>query len=122
MPSLRELTELFNEGALGLMLAERFHGQIGHTYPMKDSEFMVGFASEPVTPSGKEIGQAVVGFYSGLGYRVEVKKDPDPDVFMANIYSDGRFDGPFLVNITTKYPLTISGPLNHLRVTTTTTL
>ncbi len=122
MASLKELVDLFNNGALGKMLAERFHGERGHVYPRQDSEFVIGFASEEATPSGEAIGIAVTEFYQGLGYVVKVLRYNDPDVFVANVYCPKENFGVILVNITTKYPISLGGPHDHLRVMTNATI
>ena len=120
MPSARELEVLFEEGGLGDMLAVTFNGERGHTYPMKDSEFMIGFKNEEETPSIDLIRPKVIEFYQKLGYEVEINRNfSGHDSFTAVIHHDRNKVSwhAFVVTVTTNYPITPGEKKSFLRVT-----
>ncbi len=120
MASLTELIELNNNGDLGNLLAQKFNGQIGRQYPRKDSEFMIGFASQEVTPPAEKIAKVVTEHYTGLGYKVEPDKHQGRDCFQALVFFKAKDQGCTHIVITTFYPLVIGkgDKHNYLRVTT----
>lgn len=122
MASIRELIDSNNRGELGAMLASRFKGERGRTYPRGDSEFMVGFPSEEETPPVEALKLAIVEFYTGLGYQIEVAEQSPSDMFEAYVFCQGtrKEEGSIYLVISTRYPLVpAEGVLDHLRVTTT---
>lgn len=120
MSSLPKMIELNNEGHLGQMLAENLDGERGYIYPRGDSEFVISFSSEEVTPSVEEVKDLVVESYSQLGYEVEVVKNSPPDMFEAYIFCSRtrKEEGSIYVVISTRYPIVMGGSKNHIRVTT----
>ena len=118
MASIRELVELNNQGDLGIMLAKKFNGKIGHLDPRKDSDFMIGFITREATPSAKDIGKAVTEHYTRLGYEVEPDKYQRGHAFDAVVFFGIKGEGCVTMAITTFYPLTPGDANNHIRVTT----
>jgi hypothetical protein len=116
MPSAKELAGLFNEGKLGEFLAHRFTGQRGHVYPRKDSDFLVVFESEKTTPLIESVRDAVIGFYTEMGYTIIPDTFQAKDSFQANVRYQDDDRVVALLNITTKYPF--DHRLVSLRVTT----
>ena len=107
MPSRNELIELFQNGELSKLLAQRFQGQI-RTYPtkeMKDSDFLVVFESEEKTPDAKKITETVTKFYADKGYEVKPDDNSDSNYFGALIFynRNAREATCISVSITTRY-------------------
>lgn len=119
MASLKGLVDSNNNGELGKMLAQKFNGECGRTYPRQDADLIIVFESEEKTPSAKDIEGAVTEFYTKLGYQVE-KGDCPPDMFEAAVFCGEKVGGAIFVVISTNYPL--DGTRNHLRVTTDVTI
>jgi hypothetical protein len=116
MASSEELKKLFEEGKLGELLARKFKGKRGRTYPNKDLDFLVVFKSEQKTPTAEAIGKAVTKYYTSLGYEVEDGGIRDSKCFEAIISYDRSKSGACCVGlvITTRYPF--NGKRASLRV------
>lgn len=120
MASLQELVVLNQQGDLGKMLAEKFHGELGRrdNTTRGDWDFMIGFKSKAETPSIEAIKQAVVEHYTQLGYQVEAEKSSPPDMFCCMLFFESKGQGGITVTITTYYPLVYGDEHKHIRVTT----
>ena len=117
MASIRKLVQLNRDGDLGKMLAEKFHGECGRTFPQKDLEFMIGFKSESETPMASAVAEAITQHYREKGFKVTID-DLQENCFQCRIHTDNLDSGWINVLVTTRYPLTPGGGLNHIRVTT----
>jgi len=117
LKSARELVTLFNEGALGKILAERFNGKAGRLYPRKDDEFIMGFESDSVTPTVEQIAKAVSELYVSRGYKLsDTRLNGEQGNYMTIVSANGVEECMFVVVITTRYPHDHNR--NYLRVTT----
>ena len=70
MASNQELVQLFNKGELGRLLARELNGERGRVYPNEDSDLVITFESEAVTPSNYIIAITIERHFRGLGYTV----------------------------------------------------
>lgn len=103
MASLPELVALFNNGELGKLIANTFHGERGFVYANEDSDLLVVFSSEKATPSPQLLKQLIKDHYSKLGYVVEFTAGSiDGDLFGVEFRISG--DVVVVVTITTRYP------------------
>lgn len=72
MASSQELVDLFNEGALGDLIAKEFGGEKGHTPPRKDADFLVVFSDAQRVPSLIGLITCIKTFYTEKGYSVDL--------------------------------------------------
>ncbi len=72
MASKEELANLFANGNLGKLLANKFHGTRGRLYPKQDFELLVVFSADIGAPTLEVVEAAVVECYSAHGYLVKI--------------------------------------------------
>ena len=115
MASFDKLVDLTHKGDLGNMLALKFHGEkLELNPPRKDLELAISFAKSE-TPSIEEIRQAVMEYYTQLGFNVEASKQPRPmeDMFQLVVFGDRKVNGLIEVLVTVN-----DGGQNRLQIDT----
>jgi len=122
MSSRKELIELFQNGELGQLLEQEFHGQIDQTCPtkeMKDLDFLVVFESEEKTPDARMIAEKVTQFYTSKGYEVKPDENSDSNYFGALIFyhRNAREATCASVSVTTRYFTSEKNGYTSLRAT-----
>ncbi len=119
MASLPELVELFNQGSLGKMLAERFNGQRGYTFPNADSDLIVVFERMEDVPGVVAIRTAVKSHYEGMGYVIEDDETTnDERIYCAHVFCGEKDRGYVQIFITTGYKPT-TGNKPNIQITST---
>ncbi len=119
MASLRELVELFNQGSLGRMLAERFKGQRGYAFPNEDSDHIISFERMEDVPGVAAIRAAVKAHYEGKGYTVEEDDTSSGErIFCAFVFHGNKDQGYVQIFISTGYRPT-TGNKPNIQITST---
>ncbi len=100
MASSKELVELFNGGALGRLLTQTFGGELGHTPPNKDADFIVVFKNQTDVPEPAAVKTAVEDYYRKLGYPIKSESYSNGSTGFAIVLDEVIV----AITITTHYP------------------
>lgn len=116
LPSAHDLIDMSNNGEFGKLLAHRFGGKRGHTYPRADSEFLIEFKSENKVPSAEQVCNLITEHCERLGYEVQKSDLTGKDLWTCTIIVP--YDDRVVMNVvvTVQYPF--AGKNNALRMTT----
>jgi len=109
MPSNQELVEMFNRGELGKFLAERFNGERGRVFPREDSDFLVVFPSEEVTPEIDDLKTAVIELYERKGYYITITNCENDNLSALIHFNNDPAEGHVFITITTHFPFPAPG-------------
>lgn len=101
MASSPELVQLFNDGALGDLIAREFGGEKGHTLPRKDADFLVTFSDAESVPSKVALTGCANRFFVEKGYSVELRSSGGKTIMFLVYFI--RDQGAVTVTITSPY-------------------
>jgi len=104
MKTLTDLIEFNKEGRLSEFVATMFGGELGHAYPNKDSDRIIVFSSESVTPGIDPIRQLVTEHLNELGFKVDAAKMQGKSSFDFFVISEEADNPKVFYAITTNYP------------------
>ncbi len=100
MASAKELVALFNNGELGKLLVQKFGGELGHTPPNKDADFLVVFKNEADVPEPAVVKTVVEDHYRKLGYPIKSESYSNGSTAFAIVLDEVII----AITITTRYP------------------
>lgn len=92
LPNAADLHDLFNQGELGNLIAEKFNGTCGDRPGNQDSYFLIIFESEESVPEGLRLAGVILEHYTALGYTIQ-QGEVSRDKYCAHFHAHGH-SGP----------------------------